>query len=210
MSIRLSRFPVPCALSTAIAVVAWLALSTASGLAYDIGPASSLTAPPVATPGVPFTVTATFIGTNGVPDSGLPVVWSSSSFTTAAAPVRGGAVLMAYARQPVLFRVCVATFNLPTGTTNAMGVVSTTVTIPAGCFGTFTLTATIPGVGSVTVTVSTTGAAGSFPNTSSQGVARLGTGVLVGTAALVVIVGSLLLLSLLVMWLRARTRRTPA
>jgi len=185
--------------------MAWVVLSTTSGLAYDVGPASSETAPAVITPGVPFTVTATFIGSDGVPLRGFSVVWSSSTITTAAAPARSdGILLMAHVGQAVLFKVCTISFNPPVGTTNATGVVSTTALDPVGCFGTFTLTATIPGVGSVSAEVTATAGAagGAFPNTSRLA----GRGL--APAVPVAILGTLVLLSLaVVLWLRSRSRR---
>lgn len=197
---RFDRFLVTLFLSTVTGVV----LSNTSALAYDVGAASSESAPSVVTPGAPFPVSATFIQSNGAPDAGLPVVWSSTSSTTASVPARRDrVVLMAHVSPRVLFKVCTVTFNPPTSTTNAFGVATTTGTVTPGCSGSFTLTAAIPGVGSVSLTVSTaTGtAAGGFPNTSSQSAANLRTGGLIATVA------SLLGLSLLGLWLRAHSQQ---
>ena len=123
------RFSVPLVLSIVVATVTGIGLSATRAFAYDIGPSSSESAPSIVTPGVPFPVTARFIQSNGVPDSGLEVDWSSSSFTAAAPARNDGLVLMAHVSGRVLLRLCTVTFDPPTSITNAAGVATTSASL---------------------------------------------------------------------------------
>jgi Bacterial Ig-like domain (group 1) len=132
-------------LFTGLALAALGALFAVPAAAYTLGPGSgaSTSASSVAG-GQSFTFTATFTDATGAPISGVGVTFSQQSGPSG----------------------CTATFSPATSTTNASGQASTTVTLPAGCPGSFVLAATLNGGGTVTATV--TEVAPGFPNTSAS------------------------------------------
>jgi len=94
-------------------------------------------------PGGSTTFTATFKDNNGSGVAGASVTFSQQSGPNG----------------------CTATFSPSSGTTNSSGTVTTTVTLPAGCSGSYVLAASTQGA---TVT-STVAESGGFPATSTEG-----------------------------------------
>ena len=119
-----------------------LLVTSAPALAYNVGPGTTATTSVSSVAGgTAFTATFTFIDTTGAPIAGVVVNFSATG------PCAG------------------TTFSPASATTNASGVVTTTVTLPANCPGAFTLTGTLTsGQGSASVTVTETGG---FPITSA-------------------------------------------
>lgn len=116
-------------------------------LAYIVGPGSFATVPATVTCQTPFTFSATFIQPGGAPfPAGVQI-----NFSQTAGPAGIN-----------------ATFNPTSALTDANGKVSTQVTLPAGCPGQFTFTATdTSSGGTASATTTAIVGAGGFPNTSA-------------------------------------------